>query len=324
VPFPRFDRNKLILKPLAERKHDLDHANFYQLNSPIPEYQHVNLEPVSARIANAHRNGKPVILIMGAHVIRAGVGRMLIELMRRKIITHVAMNGAGPIHDYELALIGKTTESVARYIRSGEFGLWQETSEINSHIVKAAKDGLGLGEGLGRAIAEGDFPHKELSVLAAGYKLRVPVTSHIGVGYDIIHEHPNADGAALGATSYADFLVMAESVTKLEDGGVVLVMGSSVMGPEVFLKALSMARNVAHQEGKTIKSFTTAVFDLMELSGDLHQELPKTDPRYYFRPWKTLLVRTVADGGESFYLSGDHKVTFPNLYARVLAKLDGK
>jgi hypothetical protein len=145
----------------------------------------------------------------------------------------------------------------------------------------------------------------------------VPVTVHVGVGYDILHEHPNCDGAALGATSYRDFLVFAESVTKLE-GGVMLNFGSAVMGPEVYLKALSMARNVAHQEGRFIRNFTTAVFDLIPIDGDTRKQAPKTDPRYYYRPWKTILVRTVADGGTSFYLQGDHRVTLPHVYHAAL------
>lgn len=250
---------------------------------------------------------------MGAHVLRAGVSRYLIDLMERGLIDHIAMNGAGPIHDWEFALIGATTESVARYIQSGEFGLWHETGRMNDVIREAARQGSGLGEALGRAIAEEKFPHADISVLAAGVRLGVPVTVHAGIGYDILHEHPNCDGAALGETSYLDFLAFAQSVTRLE-GGILLNFGSAVMGPEVYLKALAMARNVAHQEGRNIRHFTTAVFDLIPLEGDTRQQAPKSDPRYYYRPWKTILVRTVADGGESFYVQGDHRVTLPHLH----------
>jgi hypothetical protein len=143
--------------------------------------------------------------------------------------------------------------------------------------------------------------------------LGVPITIHVSIGQDIIHEHPNFDGAATGAASYTDFLIFTETVTNLE-GGVMLNIGSAVMGPEVYLKALAMARNVAHQEGRFIRHFTTAVFDLPELGDDLSHEAPKNDPRYYFRPFKTILVRTVADGGQSFYVQGDHKATVPALY----------
>ena len=140
---------------------------------------------------------------------------------------------------------------------------------------------------------------------------------HVGLGYDIIHEHPNCDGAAVGKSSYRDFLVFARGVEKLE-GGVLLNFGSAIMGPEVFLKALAMARNVAHQQGRVIKNFTTAVFDLVPIQGDYRKELPKTDPGYYFRPHKTMLVRTVADGGSSFYVCGDHRGVWPALRQAIL------
>jgi hypothetical protein len=260
--------------------------------------------------------------MMGAHVIRAGVSRYIIDLMERGMIGHVAMNGAGPIHDWEFAQIGATTESVARYIRSGEFGLWQETGRMNDAINAGARDELGMGEALGREIVAGrpnDFPHKDSSILAAGYRLGVPITVHIGIGYDIIHEHPNADGAALGSTSYRDFLIFTQSVSQLEHG-VMLCFGSAVMGPEVYLKALAMARNVAHQEGRIIAHFTTAVFDLVPLPDDTRTEAVKANPQYYFRPWKTILARTVADGGESYYVQGDHRQTFPALYRAVVGK----
>ena len=242
--------------------------------------------------------------------MRAGVARHLIDMMRRGDLTHLAMNGAGPIHDWEFALIGASTESVARYIQTGEFGLWRETGRINDAIVQGAHAGLGLGESIGRAILDGPFPHKDISVLASAVQFGVPVTVHVGIGYDIIHEHPNCDGAALGQTSYRDFLIFTQAVANLA-AGVLLSLGSAVMGPEVYLKALAMARNVAHQEGKSIKNFTTGVFDLLEIDDDHRKQAPKSDPRYYYRPWKTILVRTVADGGESFYVQGDHRATVP-------------
>jgi hypothetical protein len=188
---------------------------------------------------------------------------------------------------------------------------------LNEWIREAAELSLGLGENLGRRIAASDFPHRDLSIFAAAYRLSVPVTVHVGVGYDIIHEHPNCDGAALGAASYRDFLIFARSVENLE-GGVLLSFGSAIMGPEVYLKALAMARNVAHQQGRSIRDFTTAVFDLVPIQGDIHHELPKTDPGYYFRPHKTILVRTVADGGTSFYFCGDHRATLPALRRALL------
>jgi hypothetical protein len=318
MPFPTFDRSRLKIKPLAQREHDLDLSVILALDAPPPDFAHPAIPVLGQRLVGAKKQDRARILLMGAHVIRAGVSRFLIDMMERGLISLIAMNGAGPIHDWEFALIGATTESVARYIRTGEFGLWQETGRMNDAIRQGARAGVGLGEALGRAILDGPFPHKDVSVLAAAARLGVPVTVHVGVGYDILHEHPNCDGAALGQTSYQDFLVFTQEVTRLE-GGVALSFGSAVMGPEVYLKALSMARNVAHQEGKEIRRFTTGVFDLIPLDGDTRKQAPKSDPRYYYRPWKTILVRTVADGGESFYVTGDHRQTVPALYHAALA-----
>jgi len=318
MSFPAFDRSRLIVKPLAERQHDLDSSMVLPLDAPLPSFSHPALPILGRRLAMAKKRGAARVALMGAHVLRAGVSRYLIDLMQRGLLSHLAMNGAGPIHDWELALIGATTESVARYIQTGEFGLWQETGRINDAIRLGAQEGIGMGEAIGRAIVDGDFPHKDISVLAAAVRLGVPLTVHVGIGYDIIHEHPNCDGAALGQTSYQDFLIFTESVTKLE-GGVLLSLGSAVMGPEVYLKALSMARNVAHQESRVIRKFTTGVFDLIDIDQDYRTQAPKSDPRYYYRPWKTILVRTVADGGESFYVQGDHRVTVPHLHAAALA-----
>jgi hypothetical protein len=323
MPFPKFDRSRLQVQPLARRRHDLDLSCLLALDTPLPPFAHPALPVLGRRLVEARQGGNSRILVMGAHVIRAGVSRYLIDLMERGLLTHLAMNGAGPIHDWEFALIGATTESVACYIQTGEFGLWEETGRMNEVIRAGAAAGLGLGEALGRAILDGPFPHKDVSLLAAGVRLGIPVTVHVGIGYDILHEHANCDGAALGQTSYDDFLVFAEAVTHLQ-GGVVLNFGSAVMGPEVYLKALSMARNVAHQEGRVIRQFTTGVFDLVPLEGDTRQQAPKSDPRYYYRPWKTILVRTVADGGESFYIQGDHRMTIPHLYHAALQAVGEK
>jgi hypothetical protein len=271
------------VKPLAERAHDLQLDRWLSLDDPTPPFAHDDLSTVAARLKSARESGAARILMMGAHVLRAGVNRHIIDLVQRGAIDHIAMNGAGAIHDWELARIGATTESVDRYIRTGEFGLWSETGDLNDVIREAAAEGLGLGENVGRRIAESDFPHRDLSLFAAAWRARVPVTVHAGIGYDIIHEHPNCDGASIGAASYRDFLIFAHTVERLE-GGVLLNFGSAIMGPEVYLKALAMARNVALQEGRAIRKFTTAVFDLIQIRGDYRKELPKTDPGYYFRP----------------------------------------
>jgi len=315
--YETFDRSRLIVKPLAERVNDLPLGRWLGLEDETPAFEHPQLSEIAARLAAAKERGAARILMMGAHLLRAGVNRHIIDLVERGYIDHIAMNGAGSIHDYEIARIGATTESVARYIKSGEFGLWRETGELNDWIVEAASLELGLGENVGRRIEESGYPHRDLSVLAAAYRNSVPVTVHVGIGYDILHEHPNCDGAALGAASYRDFLIFAKTMERLE-GGAMLSFGSAIMAPEVYLKALAMSRNVAHQHGAAIRNFATAVFDMVPIQGDIHKELPKTDPGYYFRPHKTILVRTVVEGGESFYCCGDHRATFPALRRSVL------
>ena len=321
MPFPLFDRSQLHIKALGERINDLDLQVVRPLDAPLPPFDSPDLAAVAAAIAKAHRAGKPVIMLMGAHVIRDGNANYIIDLMQRKIITHIGLNGAGVIHDYEFARIGATTESVAHYIKEGQFGLWHETGEINDIVTQAYQTGMGLGEAVGQAIEDGQFPYRQTSILAAGYRLQVPVTVHVSIGQDILHEHPNMNGAAFGDTSYRDFLIFTQSISGLQQG-VFLNYGTQVMGPEVYLKALAMSRNVAHQRGQQINQFTTAVFDLVDLGEDIHQEAEKSSARYYFRPYKTILVRTVQDGGTSHYIRGRHHLTFPNLYHLILKNLE--
>ena len=306
-----FDRSKLNLRPLGERKHDFTLEDVLALDAETPAYEHADLPKLAERIIGARRRGGEVVVLMGAHVIKQGLSRFVIAMMEKGLITCLGMNGACVIHDFELALIGATTESVARYIRIGEFGLWRETGLIND-IVNTSGPERGLGAAIGEAIAASQYPHRDISILAAAHRVGIPATVHVGIGYDIIHEHPNFDGAATGAASYRDFLKLTERVRRLE-GGVFLCLGSAVMGPEVYLKALAMARNVERQQGREIRRITTAVFDLIDLGGGIRTEPPKTDPSYYFRPYKTVLVRTVADGGESFYLRGDLQASVPAL-----------
>lgn len=326
MPFEKFDRSKLKLLPLEERVHDVHLSQvLLPVDGDIPKFDHPAFPVLADDIVQARRKYNASVLMMyGAHVIRTGNALFMIELMKRGLVTHFATNGAGSIHDFELAMIGATCESVARYISEGQFGLWNETGLINEAVKAGAAENIGWGEAVGKYIWENDFPYKEKSVLAMGYHLHVPCTVHIGIGNDIINEHPNADGAAMGICSYNDFLIYARTIQNLEHG-VFLDFGSAVAGPEVYLKALSMARNVAKQEGRTIAHFTTAVFDLQPISEDdnYRQAPQKTDPRYYFRPWKTILARTVADGGNSYYVCGKHNQTLPNL-ARRTFELDEK
>ncbi len=317
--YPRFDRSRIKLDSLAARGDDLAITDCLQLAPPARPYEHAEYPELVARIVAARHADRPVILMMGGHPIKLGLSRFLVDLIQRKWISHLATNGSGIIHDFELATWGGTSEDVPKWIQRGQFGLWQQTSELNEVIRRAAQGGLGLGEAVGQYLEESAAAHRGLSVAAAGWRCGVPVTCHVGIGSDIIHAHPNCDGGALGATSYQDFLIFTQAVADLE-GGVFLNVGTSVAGPEVYLKALSMARNVAHQDGQHVRHFTTAVFDLVELPSDYRRGPPGKDhPQYYYRPWKTILVRTVADGGQSYHFQGDHRQTIPTLWQRLTA-----
>ena len=199
MPYPQFDRSRLKILPLEQRVHDVDLKKvLLDPNDPAPEFSDPALPLLAEAMVKARRGHDATVLMMyGAHVIRTGNALYMIELMKRGLVTHFATNGAGSIHDFELAMIGHTCESVAKYVSEGQFGLWTETGLINDIIVQGAKEGLGWGEALGRYIWENNFPYREQSVLGMGYHLGVPVTVHIGVGNDIIHEHPNCDGAAM-------------------------------------------------------------------------------------------------------------------------------
>jgi hypothetical protein len=310
-----FDRSRVKLADLAERGHDLLAADCLPLAAPREPYRHPELAGLVERIVAARRAGRPVIMMMGAHPIKLGLSRYLSDLVTRRWITHLGTNGAGLIHDFELASFGGTSEDVARWICVGQFGLWRESGRLNELACQAAASGDGLGETVGRTIDAEGPPHAELSLAAAAWRAGVPMTVHVGIGSDILHAHPNFDGAAWGKASDTDFLIFARSVADLA-GGVLLNLGTAVTGPEVFLKALSMARNLARQSGQTIDDFTTAVFDLMDLPEDWRDGVPaKTHPRYYYRPWKTILARTVAGSGQSYYFQGDHRQTVPTLWA---------
>ena len=316
-PYPEFDRSRLEIEPLDRREHLLDLTCIMPLHPRRPIKR--NLQRVAAHIKKARKRGAAVVLMMGAHVLRSGVQRYLIDMLEKGLVSCVAINGAGLIHDYEFALIGATTESVARYIRDGRFGLWRETGQINDIVNRAAAERVGLGEALGCYIDK-ELPHRDISLLAAAYRVGCPVTVHVGIGYDILHEHPNCDGAAYGKTSFTDFLRFAKVLENLENG-VVMNFGSAVMAPEVFLKALAMVRNVARREGRRIDRFTPLVCDLVRLPGSYRKETSRATAGYYFRPWKTMLVRTVSNGGESFYVRGHHADTLPQLWT---AMQDGR
>jgi hypothetical protein len=284
----------------------------------VPEWGGVEFRELVERVAEARRQGRPVIWTMGAHVIKCGLSLYVIDLIRRGLVTHIASNGAGSIHDFELAMAGGTSEDVPTAIEDGSFGMWEETGyHMNRAVKEGWKAGLGYGESLSVYIDKnpGLFPYREKNVAWQAWKNDVPVTYHISIGTDIIHQHPTADFSALGGASGIDFKKMCVSVSKLE-GGAFLNFGSAIMGPEIFLKALSISRNLGYQTF----NITTANFDLIDL-GDYKAKIGYDDPHYYYRPRKNIVNRPVSRGGRGFHFVGDHKMTVPNFHKRLTAIL---
>ncbi len=262
-----------------------------------------SLRAVTRAIVKAHRKRRPVIIGIGAHVIKVGLAPIITDLMERGIVTAVAMNGAGIIHDFELALMGHTSEEVDAEIDEGRFGMAEETGRIlNDAISRGASAGHGLGEAIGNYMnhAAHQFPNRKTSILATGVRLGIPVTVHVAVGTDIIHMHPSADGAAIGATSLLDFRRLTAVVAKME-GGVYVNIGSSVILPEVFLKTLSLGRNLGHP----ISNITTANMDFL----------------VHYRPQTNVVRRPTQKGGHGYSLTGHHEIMLPLLAAAVLEEL---
>jgi hypothetical protein len=258
---------------------------------------------VVAAIVDARRRGRPVILGMGAHPTKVGLNPIVIDLMRKGVITAVAMNGAVIIHDFELAYLGQTSEEVEAEIDSGRFGMAEDTGRIlNEAIVQGWQAGLGIGEAIGRYILKhpGKFPHRRLSLLAAGAQLGLPVTVHVAIGTDIIHMHPCANGEAIGGGSLLDFRKLAAVVSHLE-GGVYINLGSAVLMPEVFLKTVTLGRNL----GKTLKHITTVNMDFLP----------------HYRPMTNVVKRPTQKGGKGYALIGHHELMLPLLAAAVLEML---
>jgi hypothetical protein len=262
-----------------------------------------SLRAVTKAIVKAHRKHRPVIIGIGAHVIKVGLAPIITDLMERGIVTAVAMNGAGIIHDFELALMGHTSEEVDAEIDEGRFGMAEETGRIlNDAIIRGAAAGQGLGEAIGNYMnhAAQQFPNRRTSILATGVRLGLPVTVHVAVGTDIIHMHPSADGAAIGATSLLDFRRLTAVVAKME-GGVYVNIGSAVILPEVFLKTLSLGRNLGHP----ISNITTANMDFL----------------VHYRPQTNVVRRPTQKGGRGYSLTGHHEIMLPLLAAAVLEEL---
>ena len=260
-----------------------------------------SLRAVVAAIINAHRKHRPVVLAMGGHVIKCGLQPVLKKLIDSGIITAVAMNGSVVIHDYEVSLVGATSEDVGAVLQSGDFGFSRETGQgINSALVEGQKDGVGFGRAVGNAIIRNDHPYRESSLLATCVENDIPVTVHVAIGTDIVHQHPQADGAVIGALSMHDFRLLASVVADLGDGGVWLNVGSAVLLPEVFLKALSVVQNLGHQ----VDNFTTANFDMIQ----------------HYRPLQNVVKRPTTGQGRGYTITGHHEINIPLL---AFAVLDG-
>jgi hypothetical protein len=274
-----------------------------QLLAALPkQLAGVDFPDLVTRIATAHQQQRPIILGMGAHVIKVGLNPVLIDLMQRGIITALALNGAGIIHDSEIAMVGRTSEEVANVLGAGAFGAAQETGEVlNRAITAGAARGIGIGQAVGEMLIANRFPHNDKSLLAMAAQLQIPVTVHVAMGTDIIHIHPDVDGSAIGKAGHHDFRIFCRLVSELE-GGVYLNVGSAVLLPEVFLKALTVARNLGHQ----VKQFTTANFDFIR----------------HYRPATNVVHRPTLEGGKGFNFTGHHELMLPLLAAAVIDEID--
>lgn len=256
---------------------------------------------VADRIVQAVKNSKSFLLGMGAHPIKVGLNPVIIDLMKRGVLTGIALNGAGIIHDSETAMIGQTSEDVSAGLGQGNFGMAEETGRLlNEAISSGAASNIGLGKAVGKMLVEERFPYNDRSILASAYEIGVPVTVHVAMGTDIIHFHPKADGAAIGETSHMDFRIFSGLVSGLEEG-VYLNLGSAVIMPEVFLKAVTLVRNLGHR----LEKITTVNMDFIR----------------GYRPMTNVVQRPTLEGGEGFSLVGHHEIMFPLLAAAVIEGL---
>ena len=309
------DLSRLTTVPVATRRNKVDPSllaappgddhSFTAFLTALPDVLAArDLRAVIRGVAAAARDGHGVVLLVGGHVVKVGLGPLLRALLARGVVTHVALNGAAAIHDYELAAFGGTSEDVESGLADGSFGMAEETgAEMNAAIAAAARSAKGMGEGLASALAErSTLPGREASVLLAAHEAGVPITVHAAIGAEIIHQHPSADGAALGATSHRDFRRLAASLPSLDHGGAVLNLGSAVVLPEVFLKALTIARNL---ENGRPTHFLAADFDMQR----------------HYRPRLNVVQRPTRAGGSGYLLTGHHELLLPLLVWGVLDAL---
>lgn len=278
--------------------------NFRSFLDSLPDFLAVqSLRAVVRAIIRARERGKPVIFGMGGHPTKVGLNPILIDLIQRQIITAIAVNGAVIIHDFELAYLGHTSEEVDTEIDSGRFGMAEETGKIlNKAICEGWEAKQGIGESVGRYITRHPklFPHRRMSLLATGVQVGIPVTVHVAMGADIIHMHPSADGAAIGGSSLIDFRLLASTVSRME-GGVYLNLGSAVMLPEVFLKTVTLSRNL----GRALKNITTVNMDFL----------------HHYRPATNVVKRPTQKGGRGYTLIGHHEIMLPLLAAAIIEQI---
>jgi hypothetical protein len=316
VRYREADLSRIRTVPLAQRRNKVDphllasppgtDRSFRAFLDSLPDVLAAgDLRQVIRAVVQAKQNRRGVILLLGGHVIKVGLGPLVNTWLERGIVTHVALNGAAAIHDFELAAYGGTSEDVESGLIDGSFGMAEETgADMNGAIAAAARSGYGMGEGLARVLAQRQqLPGGDASILLAAQRLEVPVTVHPAVGAEIIHQHPAADGAAVGETGQRDFRRLAGSLPDLDHGGVALNWGSAVMMPEVFLKALTVARNLG---GGRPTHFTAADFDMQR----------------HYRPRVNVVQRPTRGGGSGYLLTGHHELLLPLLVWGVLDALD--
>lgn len=313
------DRDKLNRYSIKTRKNKVNLSQFSvpagELKESPAEFRILDLFPdiltgkdfkeVVRLTAQAKRRGRAVIFAMGGHVIKCGMGRVIIDLMRRGIVSAVLMNGAASIHDFEIGMIGETSEDVQAVLGEGEFGMAEETGRMYNEAVNAGyAAGLGYGQALGKYIGEHGFEHREYSILNAAYELGIPALVSVAIGDDITHMHPEADGAAIGASSHKDFLTLASILPNLADGGVYFNIGSAVVLPEVFLKAFSIVQNL----GYDMSGLNTVNMDMQS----------------HYRPLTNVVKRPTLRNGKGFNLTGTHEIMLPLLACCTISELEAE
>ena len=296
------DFSEIKTYPISQRRNLVHHRDFVRPKGTRITWDNKDLRRLAGIIRDAARDDRVIILQMGAHVVKCGMSLIICDLMKRGYATHLAMNGAVAIHDFEMALIGQTSEDVAEGIEDGSFGMADETGRFMNEAVNASQEGFG--RALGRTISEKNLPFKDYSILSAAFEMEVPATVHVAIGTDVIHQHPTFDGARTGAATHHDFKVYTETVSRLSHG-VVLNLGSAVIMPEVFLKALSISRNL----GFKVAPLYAASFDVRKDVED-----------HFFRPNKNVVCRPTSLGGEGFNFSVEHEKSIPSLHRLLLAE----